>query len=117
MLGCSASAVPTVVVEGPLHLHTGADVESGYLSNEYSQTILYILRLFSDYSLYSHTILRLFSDYSQTILRPDKARVDQPTNLVGWWVSHFLSHLTHFCPTYRNAVKTSIYAGLKHCPI
>ena len=31
-----------------------------------------ILRLFSDYSL-----------YSQTILRPDKTRVDQPTVLVG----------------------------------
>ena len=43
----------------------------GYLSNEYSQTILYILRL--------------FSDYSQTILRPDKTRVDQPTVLVGWF--------------------------------
>ena len=56
----------------PRSLITGADVESGYLSNEYSQTILYILRLFSDYSL-----------YSQTILRPDKARVDQPTVLVG----------------------------------
>ena len=41
----------------------------GYLSNEYSQTIL---RLFS-----------IFSDYSQTILRPDKTRVDQPTVLVG----------------------------------
>ena len=65
MLGCSASAIPTVVVEGPDPLITGADVESGYLSNEYSQTILYILRLFSDYSLYSQTILyilRLFSD-------------------------------------------------------
>ena len=44
----------------------------GYLSNEYSQTILYILRLFS-----------IFSDYSQTILRPDKTRVNQPTVLVG----------------------------------
>ena len=48
-------AIPTVVVEGPLPLITGAGVESGYLSNEYSQTILYILRLFS-----------IFSDYSQT---------------------------------------------------
>ena len=33
-----------------------------------------ILRLFS-----------IFSDYSQTILRPDKTRVDQPTVLVGWF--------------------------------
>lgn len=48
-------AIPTVVVEGPDPLITGADVESGYLSNE----------------------------YSQTILRPDKTRVDQPTVLVG----------------------------------
>ena len=46
-------AIPTVVVEGPDPLITGA--ESGYLSNE----------------------------YSQTILRPDKTRVDQPTVLVG----------------------------------
>ena len=37
--------------------------------------------------------------------------------LSGLNLSHFLTHLTHFCPTYRNAVKTSIYAGLKHCPI
>ena len=26
----------------------------------------------------------LSNEYSQTILRPDKARVDQPTVLVGW---------------------------------
>ena len=45
----------------PLHTGEGASI-----------CRMNILRLFS-----------IFSDYSQTILRPDKTRVDQPTVLVG----------------------------------